>query len=281
VNIENERDSLFISADLQTPSSPITETEDEPIIDSFLPSSKESFSDYLLPDSHLSLDENEVEKIEDIEEKFAPFANIADKPRNRQLSLSLPPVQIMIGTAVVIALLASSGAFVLHRSCVIFECKELQTAQQFKSQYQQQIKRTKSQKDLLTMQQQLDKVQALSELAKDVVITTLRDYKNQDFRDREFSQPLAVRKSNESKIFLEYHDHDYSDRNAWTTTVYEMQGSTTSAAGPFARRSMFFKQLAKFSIDAGAKDFYVHKNLMYKSLIKKNYEHVISIRALK
>lgn len=160
VKIENERDSLFISADLQTPSSPITETEDEPITDSFLPSSKESFSDYLLLDSHLSLDENEVEKIEDIEEKFDPFANTADKPRNRQLSLSLPPVPIMIGTAVVIALLASSGAFVLHRSCVISECKELQTAQQFKSQYQQQIKRTKSQKDLLTMQQQLDKVVA-------------------------------------------------------------------------------------------------------------------------
>jgi hypothetical protein len=160
VKIENERDSLFISADLQTPSSPITETEDEPIIDSFLPSSKESFSDYLLLDSHLSLDENEVEKIEDIEEKFAPFANIADKPRNRQLSLSLPPVPIMIGTAVVIALLASSSAFVLHRGCVIFECKELQTAQQFKSEYQQQIKRTKSQKDLLTMQQKLDKVVA-------------------------------------------------------------------------------------------------------------------------
>lgn len=160
VNIENERDSLFISADLQTPSSPITETEDEPIIDSFLPSSEESFSDYLLPDSHLSLDENEVEKIEDIEEKFAPFANIADKPRNRQLSLSLPPVPIMIGTAVVIALLASSSAFVLHRGCVISECKELQKAQQFKSEYQQQIKRTKSQKDLLTMQQKLDKVVA-------------------------------------------------------------------------------------------------------------------------
>lgn len=160
VKIENERDSLFISADLQTPSSPITETEDEPITDSFLPSSKESFSDYLLLDSHLSLDENEVEKIEDIEEKFAPFANIADKPRNRQLSLSLPPVPIMIGTAVVIALLASSGAFVLHRGCVISECKELQTAQQFKSEYQQQIKRTKSQKDLLTMQQKLDKVVA-------------------------------------------------------------------------------------------------------------------------
>jgi len=56
-----------------------------------------------------------------------------------------------------------------------------------------------------------------------------------------------------------------------------MQGNDVKITGPFARRSMFFKQMAKFSIDAGAKEFYVHKNLMYKSLIKKNYEHVISI----
>jgi hypothetical protein len=128
-----------------------------------------------------------------------------------------------------------------------------------------------------TEQQQLDKVQALSELAKDVIVTTLRDYKNQDFRDREFSQPLAVRKSNESKIFLEYHNYDYTDKNAWETTVYEMLNKDVQMLGTFKRRSMFFKQMAKFSIDAGAKTFYVHKNLMYKSLIKKNYEHVISI----
>jgi hypothetical protein len=125
--------------------------------------------------------------------------------------------------------------------------------------------------------EQKNKVENLTNLAKNVVLTTLRDYKNQDFRDREFSQPLAVRKGNDSKIFLEYHDYDYNDKNNWKTTVYEMQGVDAKTYGVFARRSMFFKQLAKFSIDAGAKDFYIHKNLMYKSLIKKNYEHVISL----
>ena len=114
-------------------------------------------------------------------------------------------------------------------------------------------------------------------LAKDTVVTTLRDYKNQDFRDREFSQSLAVRNGKKSKLFVEYHDYDYADKNSWSTTVYEMQEKDVGVHGPFNRRSMFFKQMAKFSIDAGAKDFYVHKNLMYKSLIKKNYEHVISI----
>jgi hypothetical protein len=128
-----------------------------------------------------------------------------------------------------------------------------------------------------TEQEQLDKIQTVAGLAKDIVVTTLRDYKNQDFRDKEFSQPLAVRNGRDSRIFLEYHDHDYNDRTAWKTMVYDMQGNDVKITGPFARRSMFFKQMAKFSIDAGAKEFYVHKNLMYKSLIKKNYEHVISI----
>jgi len=86
-----------------------------------------------------------------------------------------------------------------------------------------------------------------------------------------------VHAHSDTKIFLEYHHYDYNDKNAWTTTVYEMQDKNTIVTGPFDRRSMFFKQMAKFSIDAGAKEFYVHKNLMYKSLIKKNYEHVISI----
>lgn len=125
--------------------------------------------------------------------------------------------------------------------------------------------------------EQLTKIQTLADLAKNVIVTTLRDYKNQDFRDREFSQSLAVRNGKDSKIFVEYHDHDYNDKNVWNTTVYEMSGAEVKVSGPFSRRSMFFKQMAKFSIDAGAREFYVHKNLMYKSLIKKNYEHVISI----
>jgi len=126
-------------------------------------------------------------------------------------------------------------------------------------------------------EQQVANMQQACNLARSVIVTTLRDYKNQDFRDREFSQPLAVHDHKDTKLFLEYHHYDYNDKNAWNTTVYELQNKNNLITGPFARRSMYFKQMAKFSIDAGAKEFYVHKNLMYKSLIKKNYEHVISI----
>ena len=43
------------------------------------------------------------------------------------------------------------------------------------------------------------------------------------------------------------------------------------------RRTMYFKQLAKFTSDHGGKNFSIHKNLFYKPLLSKAFEHVISI----
>jgi hypothetical protein len=128
--------------------------------------------------------------------------------------------------------------------------------------------------------EQQTSVRQICNLANEFVISTLRDYKNQDFKDREFSIPAVIRSGKESRVFNEFHNWDLADRAVWETTVYEITNPDHSLTtyGPFARRTMYFKQLAKFSMDAGAADFTVHKNLMYKSLIKKNYEHVISIR---
>lgn len=120
-------------------------------------------------------------------------------------------------------------------------------------------------------------VEQLAKAAKNLIITTLRDYKNQDFKDREFSQPIMIRGASQ-KIYLEHYDYDIKDKNASVSRTYVINGNTSEMHGPFARRNMYFKQLAKFSIDAGAQNFYVHKNLMYKSVIKKNYEHVITIK---
>jgi len=121
-------------------------------------------------------------------------------------------------------------------------------------------------------------VEDLAKIAKDLIITTLRDYKNQDFRDREFSQPILVRGNGQGKIFLEHYEYDPKDKNASYSKTYAISDDITQLYGPYSRRNMYFKQLAKFSLDAGASSFYVHKNLMYKSVIKKNYEHVITIK---
>lgn len=127
------------------------------------------------------------------------------------------------------------------------------------------------------MQQEL--IAKICSLATSFVISTVRDYKNQDFKDRDFSQPIMVRNGGDYKLYVENHDWDLKDRTLWTSMVYEINAANAlTTYGTFQRRTMFFKQLAKFSMDAGAVNFLVHKNLMYKSLIKKNYEHVVSIQ---
>jgi hypothetical protein len=128
-------------------------------------------------------------------------------------------------------------------------------------------------------QDQQNKITLVCGLATSFVVSTVRDYKNQDFKDRDFSSPIMVRNGSEQKVFLEAHDWDLKDRTHWTTKVFEIDSNNQlNTYGAFERRTMFFKQLAKFSHDAGAVNFLVHKNLMYKSLIKKNYEHVVSIQ---
>jgi protein-tyrosine-phosphatase len=131
-----------------------------------------------------------------------------------------------------------------------------------------------------TDQEQQDKIAKICNLATAFVISTIRDYKNMDFKERDFSQPVMIRNNGKTKMFLENHDWSLQDRASWSTMVYEIDEPTSSlnTYGLFNRRTMYFKQLAKFSMDAGAVNFLVHKNLMYKSLIKKNYEHVVSIQ---
>jgi hypothetical protein len=129
-------------------------------------------------------------------------------------------------------------------------------------------------------QEQQDKIANICSLASTFVISTVRDYKNMDFKDRDFSQPVMVRNGADHKLFVENHDWELKDRTLWNSMVYEIDqpSNALTTYGIFQRRTMFFKQLAKFSMDAGAVNFLVHKNLMYKSLIKKNYEHVVSIQ---
>ena len=118
----------------------------------------------------------------------------------------------------------------------------------------------------------------LCNLTNDVLITTVKDYKNQDFKEREFSSPAIIKTQSTITAFTEIHNWDSQDKNKWQTAVYQLQSEEAKCRGLFDRRTLYFKQLAKFTSDFGANDFLVHKNLMYKSLIKKNYEHVISVK---
>jgi hypothetical protein len=123
---------------------------------------------------------------------------------------------------------------------------------------------------------QQELIKLMSELANELFITTLRDYKNQAPQSRDFSQPTVIKNDDSFSVFMEYHHYEYKVKNRWISYIYE-NGTNINTYGSFKRQPMFFKQLAKFAYDAGAVNFTVHRDLMFKSLLKKNYEHLISV----
>jgi hypothetical protein len=123
---------------------------------------------------------------------------------------------------------------------------------------------------------QRDLVDLMSELANELFVTTLRDYKNQPPHARDFSQPTVIKNDDSFSVFLEFHNYEYKVKNHWTSYIYE-NGAAINTYGGFKRQPMFFKQLAKFAYDAGATNFTIHRDLMFKSLVKKSYEHLISV----
>ncbi|MEH2296442.1 hypothetical protein [Nostoc sp.] len=86
------------------------------------------------------------------EEPFDPFA---DAPN---LSASKPAFQvkpILLSAALMGIVVLGGGTYLLTRPCVMSECKEIQTAEELKTKSPQLMRRAKSEKELVAVQEQL------------------------------------------------------------------------------------------------------------------------------
>ncbi|MDZ7969553.1 MAG: hypothetical protein RM368_32205 [Nostoc sp. DedSLP03] len=95
------------------------------------------------------INESEEEKEEEL---FDPFADVPN------FSASKPGFQakpILLGAALVGIIVLGGGAYLLTRPCVMSECKEIQNAEQLKTKSPQLMRRAKSEKELVALQQQL------------------------------------------------------------------------------------------------------------------------------
>ncbi|MCC5659104.1 hypothetical protein LC608_19410 [Nostoc sp. XA010] len=91
-----------------------------------------------------------IDKIE--EELFDPFADAPNLPTSKPASQIK---SILLGAALVGVVVLGGGAYLLTRPCVMSECKEIQNAEQLKIKSPQLLRRAKSEKELVAVQQQL------------------------------------------------------------------------------------------------------------------------------
>lgn len=119
-------------------------------------------------------------------------------------------------------------------------------------------------------------LETVFDITKKVLITTLSDYKNMTDNRREFGDPQSYKTINGSVAYLE-HNIKYN-KSSWQTKIHKiLESDQCTTHGPFNRRSLYFKQLARMSEDSGSTGFEFQKNIMYKGMTKKCYEHVIVI----
>ncbi|WP_339376806.1 hypothetical protein [Nostoc sp. 106C] len=86
------------------------------------------------------------------EEAFDPFAGSPDLLTSKRAK---PIKSILLGGACVGIVVLAGGAYFLTSPCVISQCKEIQTAEQLKTESRRLMRHAKSEKELVAVQQQL------------------------------------------------------------------------------------------------------------------------------
>lgn len=128
-----------------------------------------------------------------------------------------------------------------------------------------------------TEDEQREKIAMLKNLCCKGVYTTVKDYKNMTYNQRNFYEPFQLKNSTGDVILFKHRKWNDHDRQSWTEVNYAFQDAVMLHHSTVNKRTMYFKQLAKFASDAGSKSFQVEKKMMYKSLFSKNQDYIVYI----
>jgi hypothetical protein len=127
-------------------------------------------------------------------------------------------------------------------------------------------------------EQQKQMLSLVSKIARKGFFTTIKDYKNMYANQRFFEEPFVLRTNTGDAITIRKREWDNQDRQAWDQHNYIIHNEELYICDVYRRRTMYFKQLAKFTSDLGATSFSVEKQNMYKPAFSKTFEYVVCIK---
>lgn len=128
-----------------------------------------------------------------------------------------------------------------------------------------------------TEQEQKDQLAYLAGRCDGWLITTLMDYKN--LAPYKKNQVEVLHDFKSDAILLEQNSPNAADKQSWHNYFYSITDhDILERVGPIDRRTMYFKQLAKYTSDLGSSNYIVQKNTLYRGFGRKHWEHIITIR---
>jgi hypothetical protein len=123
-------------------------------------------------------------------------------------------------------------------------------------------------------------VSLLNYLDKDgLMLVSLRDYRNGNFHRRPLGDTVLNVIDSEDVVTVEVNIHHPQDKQAWNQKMYYIKNGTefqTLNCGD--RRTLYFKQLAKYCSDYGVSKFGFFKDIHWLGTWRRTPEHIAWIK---
>lgn len=112
-----------------------------------------------------------------------------------------------------------------------------------------------------------------------LLIASLRDFKNSNFHRRPLGDSCSNVIDHHKIVTLEVNDLSHSDKQSWIQKLYvTVNDNEFTCLNLGKRRTLYFKQLAKYCLDAGAPEFGVIKDTFWRNHLRRSPEHIVFAR---
>ena len=111
------------------------------------------------------------------------------------------------------------------------------------------------------------------------LVASLRDYRNTNCHRRPLGDSTYNRLGGDDIVTTEVNGLDPKDKQEWQQKLHVVMNDQDFACLHVGqRRTLYFKQMAKYCADAGASDFVVSKELHWRNHLRRIPEHVAFAR---
>ena len=125
-----------------------------------------------------------------------------------------------------------------------------------------------------TEQSQKDAIALAHGLTKNTLVTTIKDFKNIKSIDRLIDPPMVINSKIDSHVFVCHREWDTQDKQRFTEVMYQLSNGEMKSFTREEKRTLYFKQLAKYIHDLGCSSFKISQTQFYKNLFSRSYEYI-------
>lgn len=109
-----------------------------------------------------------------------------------------------------------------------------------------------------------------------ILLASMRDYRNNPVHKRNLGDSSYININSTHYVVVEINRPDPVNNQSWTQTNFVIENDNAATAYELGnRRTLYFKQLAKYCNDAGCKQFGVLKEQFWKSPWRRSMEHIV------